>query len=163
MYSLGLFQQTALAGRQGRCRGSACLQTPLSVESCVIGNLLDGCRITWHYGDSLGSPVAVCTVGLGNPVLSQNLTGPLWDKPLALQISAAWITQSRGWGGGFRCAQRTHVQVTGVSPVNTAAQAQKGTDSSRTAQHRGPHSVPGEITLSQPHHDGLHAHGTLCA
>lgn len=50
---------------------SACKFPSWSVESHITDNLLDGCWITQHYGDSLGSPMAMLTVGPGVPVLSQ--------------------------------------------------------------------------------------------
>lgn len=40
-------------------------------RAAITDNLLDGCWITQHYGDSLGSPMAMLTVGPGDPVLSQ--------------------------------------------------------------------------------------------
>lgn len=40
-------------------------------RAAITDNLLDGCWITQHYGDSLGYPMAMLTVGPGDPVLSQ--------------------------------------------------------------------------------------------
>lgn len=90
----------------GRCRGFECLKIPLM----ECGELHHWQLTTWlldHTAlwDSLGSPMAMLTVGLEEPVLGwQSLTGPLRNKPLVLGTSAAWITQS--WGE-FRCAQCT--------------------------------------------------------
>lgn len=73
MHSLGLSSSSRywLGVREGAEGLSACKLPSWSVESCIIGNLLDGCWITQHYGDSLGSPMAMLTVGLGDAVLSQ--------------------------------------------------------------------------------------------
>lgn len=166
--SVSCSRQHWLGVREGAEGLSACKLPSWSAESCVAGNLLDG-----SHGIIMGTAWLPRGLAPIRPGRSRPGPEPYW----------ATVGQASGLGnlscldhtkpgvgvgvGGFRCAQRTHVQVTGVSPVNTAAQAQEETDTPPEL-HRvaGVHTALGhsrEITSwSQPRHDGLHAHGTLC-
>lgn len=153
MHSLGLSQQTVLAGSQGGCRGIECLQIPLM----ECGELHHWQPTRWLLDHTAlwGQP------GLPHGHAHSGAPGER-SCPEPRILLGHCGTSLWPWGPQLLGSHKTR----GNSGVNTAAQAQNGKDSSRVTQHSwGPHSVlwhSKEITLwSQAHHAGPHTRDSV--